>query len=1124
MTFAMKKFVYLLLLIALSLTATAQNIGADLQRVVRLSPAARANGAAVQNTALDTIVATLAYYGGMPDEEAAQALLSGPALLAHYSNNPTIREFLINEKLDLLLESYTPPPGFTIPDFIAAKSREAYLQTLAGAELFSRAGLVDLGKIRQTFTSPPSADFSLKAAANSAAGQSEIPSASLISNAIAGLSDWISRRAQEELTYTFLSKLQEDIQRNDLQFLFPKTSEFLPTLNLLNYKAILPSIRKAFTEDLNAIAFNLGQFLEAKNRVSYREPATYNVFLIYRILDLNMRDVPLADILSFTYSELERARIDTRCQIDLRMAKADTSNAAYQDILDAFDQYTSATDNLNDKFREANDLLSAQFFSPLLDAVEADGFAPERADDFIQRASDLFLPLDAEKLPLKNNYWETSKDPPATGIVKAWLRGQEAYEYYEAYPTLTRFDELFGPDATAFDPQERRAAGLTAVREVLAHRKVLNAYDKQLGRLIDARAQLIALRTEVSNQRLADSLAAVSLSDQKTALLADIDAELGVVAPNQQQALRLLRKITESILPEEKNAEALLSGTRKRLVDWVEEQGSSDSPLMQKLARGPIEAANLPPLQQAIDATDNAYNLLSDAVRRYSSNQADSLVRTYQNLTTFETVFGMAQQTFFLLSESNSNLFLDKRDMAIFQTNPSAKLLLAGIARERIGRVTNLGSLNADGLTDFLLDFSLYLSDFRASVRTKPTPGLTQQQFQRVKVVDFIASTIQSLLEAQILQNPSREGQTLSLAQRFPAFSKVPEVSHELNELFRLSTEGEYRYAVENLLNLVRLFDIIPDASKKQQRLTQRRDKLRAQIADYVVEQDESLRAIGLAAPSADKLQLDIDLDKRDEAKLMAYNRDFSAANSTLDREDAANSLLDLKVQRIREELQTVERKLEKLNPKQTDRFRKNVFRYGTFMADVAAANDASEFETALNTIALPPGSSQIKRTQQSSFELGAYFGAALSQERLVLPAGIDAPELEEEVFGAALFVPVGVSYSTNIGGNKSLTLFGSLIDLGAITAFRLEGRNSEGMEADVDRLPEFRPANIIAPGLHLMYNFPKSPFTLGFGVQDGPSVRKFTLAGETVQRDARSVRAMLTFSVDVPIFRFFNR
>lgn len=1120
----MHKFLPLLLLFA-SLTATGQNIGADLQRVLRLAPAARATGTPNDNPALDTIVLTLAYYGGMPDTERIEELFSGPELLAHYGTNPAIREFLLNENLSRMLEGYVPPEELTVPAFLATPNREAYLRSLAGSELFSRNGRIDLGKIRHTFTSPPNVSFDLQKAGASAAGRSRgIPTASLISNAIAGLSDWITRRAQEELTYTFLTQLREDLQRNDLNYLFPETSEFLPSLDLLNYKAILPSIRKAFTEDLNAVAFNLGRFLEEKNAASFRDPATYNVFLIYRILDLEMRDVPLADILAFTYAELERARIDTRTQIDLRMADADTDNPAYNDILVAFDRYIAANNNLNAQFSQASDLLSNQLFNPILDAVENEDLDAERADAFVDRAAGLFLPLDAADLPLKNNYWEVENDPPATGIVRAWLQGEEAYEYYEAYPTLTRFDELFGPAADAFSPQERRAAGLTAVREILAHRGELADYQQQLSTIIDAREQLIGLRTEIGNQRLADSLSRISVADQRAELLADIDAEMPTVRPDQQPALRLLRKITEGILPEAKNARSQLRSTRKRLTEWVEQQGNSTSPLMLKNLRGPVAAASLPPLQQAIDGTSTAFDDLAAAVRRYSSNQADSLVRAYHNLTTFETVFGMAQQTFFLLSDSNSDLFLDKGQMTIFQTNPAARNLLQGMARERIGRVPNIGKLNAAGATDFLLDFSLFLSDFRALPGKDAYEGLNAQQIRRIQAVTFIAQTMQSLLEAPILQNPTDENAAFSLIERYPAFSKVPEVSHELDELFRLTTEGEYRYAVDNLLNLLRLFEVIPSANKKQQRLTNRRDKLRGQIADFVVEQDEDLKAVGLAPPSASKLDLDLELDKRDAAKLTTYSQTYASATSDLEREDAANSLLDLKVQRIREELRVVERKLEKLNPRRTDQFRENLFRYGTFMADVAAADNANDFEAALNTMALPPGSSQIKRTRPSSFELGAYFGAALSQERLVLPAGIDAPELEDDVFGAALFVPVGVSYSRNIGGNKSITFFGSLIDLGAITAFRLEDRDDTPGAAQVERLPEFRPANIIAPGFHVMYNFPKSPFTLGLGVQDGPSVRKFTLAGQTVEREARSLRGMLTFSVDVPVFRFFNR
>ncbi|MEL7160699.1 MAG: hypothetical protein AAFN92_08065, partial [Bacteroidota bacterium] len=261
----MKKLLIVAGLLLSVVSGWGQNIGADLQRVLTLAPAASALNSPEHNPALDTIVLTLAYYGGMPDTAKVRELFAGPALLAHYRNNGPMREFLLNERLAQLLETYLPPAHLRLPPRMTGK-RDNFLQKLAGDELFSRDGKVDLGKIRQTFTTPPSADFNLKAAARAAASETPgLSTASLVGNALNGLSDWISRRAQEELTYTFLTKLREDIRRNDLDHLFPKTANFLPELDLLNYKAILPSIRKAFTEDLNAIAFNLGEFLEEKD-------------------------------------------------------------------------------------------------------------------------------------------------------------------------------------------------------------------------------------------------------------------------------------------------------------------------------------------------------------------------------------------------------------------------------------------------------------------------------------------------------------------------------------------------------------------------------------------------------------------------------------------------------------------------------------------------------------------------------------------------------------------------------------------------------------------------------------------------------------------------------------------
>ena len=1122
----MKKFYGFLSLLLILLHCTcvsAQNIGADLDRIVRHSESAREVGTSSKNPSLDTIVMTLAYYGGMPDQDKITALFSGSALLKHYANNPAIRSYLLDEKLDLLLEGYTPAQDMKIPAIIANEGRADFLEKLSGAELFSRNGTIDLGKIHETFSAPPATDQSLKAAAVGANTKPiGLSTSKLVGSALAGLSDWISRRAQEELTYTFLTKLREDLNRNDLNFLFPNTSEFLPSLDLLNYKAILPSIRKAFVEDLNAVAFNLGNYLDERDAGTFRDPIVYNIFLIYRILDLEMREVSMADILSFTYGELERTRIDTRCRIDLKMTKVDTTNPGYRAILTTFDNLIIATDTLNSRFQVSRDRLSDHQYDRLVTQVQKSGLEPEAQLPLYRKIRDAYFPVNDATLALKNNYWEVGGDPPATGIVHAWLRGLEPYEYYEAYPSVARYDDLFGPTAKKLKPDELRAAGLTAVREILAHRGKLTDYQVLLNDILTARKELVEISLDLEKKRDAQQRKALTFEARKLELQNDIEAEM---ASYNAPALRMLRKLIDEVPSGTKAAVERLIAVEDRFKEWVLKEGSSSSPYAAKMKLSPPQAAYFPPLQLSITNAETAFDDLLAAVESYSASQADSLVRAYHNLSTFETVFGMAQQVFFLLSAGQGDaFFVTNQQLASFQTNPSARKLLTGMGYERLSRVAELeGSFSSEGVTSFLLDFGLYLADFQSSSFDPAFKGIDPKVVRRIQAVSFITKTLESLLEAPIF-NPRKEmGKPVSLAGQYPAFADIPEVSRQLNEMFRLSQLGEYRYALDNLLELLKLFNVAPTASRREQKLTERRDELRGLIETYVVDQDADLKAVGLAPPTAEALPLLG--NSRDNVLLARYETELNTPGiDAYAREEASNGIRDLKIRRIQEELVVVQNKIKKLNPDRTDRFREKLFRYGTFMADVAKANNPTDFEAAVSSISLPVGSSQIKRNKPSSLELGAYFGAALSREHLVLPAGISAPELEEDAFGAALFVPVGFSYSRNIGGNKSLTLFGSFLDLGALTAFRLGSRNNDGDGATVDRLPEFRPANVIAPGLHLMYNFPKSPFTLGFGVQDGPSVRNFTLAGDNRVRDARSTRAMLTFSVDVPIFRFFNK
>lgn len=1110
----------LLLLTHFSTRVLAQNIGQDLRRVVELAPEVRQLRVGEASPALDEIVTTLAYYAAAPDTAAVRALFDGPALVTRYADNPGVRDFFVREQLDVYLQAYVPPPGLRLPGYLGADQRMAYLQKLPGNELFSRGGRVDLNRIRTAMAAPPVAEQGLKKAAAGARRADVAPTAQLIGNALAGLSDWISRRAQEELTYTFLTRLRDDISRNGLDHLFPETSDFLPRLDLLNYKAILPSIRKAFVADLGALAYNLGNYLDARYPGTFRDPVLYNVFLLYRMLDLDVRGVPLPEILGFVYGELEETRTDVRRRIDLRMAEFDATTPGYAAVQRAFDQVATNTDSLNARFRTALDKLSEDQYNRVADALDEAGLPEEDFFGFADQIEDIYGPVNDAELPLRSNYWEEdSPRAPAAGIVRAWLDGREAYEYYAAYPTLTRYDKFFGPDAKQLAPDQLRAAGLTAAREVLAQATALPKYQQLWEEVSKANMALARVRSKINERQRAVAVAQKSRDDLKTELLADIDAEYAF-AP--EAALAILRKLTEEVTPSRKGGRAELLAIRERLNAQVRAAGRSGSPLAAKL-RPPVRTSTyFPDVQQSIDRTAAAFQSLQNALTEYSAAHADSLVVQYHNLTTFETVFGMAQQVFFLLSDGERDgSFVPRRALGLLHTDPAARELFAGVARERLRLVSGLGQFSTPGLTDFLLDFGQYLADFQA------TPLLTEAfddptAARRVATVDFITQTLSALLSAPLLNPAGTPGQPKSLAERFPAFGKVPAIAGEINELFRQSESGQFRYAIDNLLELIRLFDLVPPASRKERRLRDRQRDLLGQIEAHVVrEPTPELATIGLALP--DGRALPAPENRRDQATLQTYQRQLATAGLSADeRADTEDAVRQLKIKRLQEQLLRVGDRLERLDSTRQDGYRNKLFRYGTFMADVAAATNAADFESALNSVALPVGSSQIKRNRPSSLELGAYFGAAISGEQLVLPAGVDVPELEETTLGAALFVPIGVSYSFNIGGRKSVTLFGSVIDLGALTAFRLEDRDAvEG--ARVDRLPEFRPANVIAPGFHVMYNFPKSPISLGVGVQDGPSVRNFTLDGSNTVRDARSVRGMVTLSVDVPIFRFFN-
>ncbi|MEM9931408.1 MAG: hypothetical protein AAF840_16450, partial [Bacteroidota bacterium] len=164
--------VYALLLLTFSLTPTtlkAQNIGRDIQFIIEKT--ANVNDLIEDPAALDKVVATLAYYSGMPDVDRVRQLLSGPVLLDHFQDNQPMLSFLAEEGLSDLLTTYQPPQDNPALAQLLGDRRNEFLKETEWEDLFKEDGDLDLEKIKAVYTDEQTTSFDLvEAAANAEAG------------------------------------------------------------------------------------------------------------------------------------------------------------------------------------------------------------------------------------------------------------------------------------------------------------------------------------------------------------------------------------------------------------------------------------------------------------------------------------------------------------------------------------------------------------------------------------------------------------------------------------------------------------------------------------------------------------------------------------------------------------------------------------------------------------------------------------------------------------------------------------------------------------------------------------------------------------------------------------------
>ena len=194
------------------------------------------------------------------------------------------------------------------------------------------------------------------------------------------------------------------------------------------------------------------------------------------------------------------------------------------------------------------------------------------------------------------------------------------------------------------------------------------------------------------------------------------------------------------------------------------------------------------------------------------------------------------------------------------------------------------------------------------------------------------------------------------------------------------------------------------------------------------------------------------------------------------------------------------------------------LFEYGTALAEMAEATNSKEVYEAIDRIAAPVGSSRIKKENVFSISLNSYGGVFIGKE------SIENVEDESTANNYGVSAPVGLAFSLGkiknrektLKGNKSLTLFISVIDIGAPVSFRFQNDT-------LDEIPSVSWKDIFAPGVQLIYGFGKVPISISAGWQTGPNLRKVS-SQYNEYLNSKYSRLSLGIYVDIPIFILARR
>ena len=190
-----------------------------------------------------------------------------------------------------------------------------------------------------------------------------------------------------------------------------------------------------------------------------------------------------------------------------------------------------------------------------------------------------------------------------------------------------------------------------------------------------------------------------------------------------------------------------------------------------------------------------------------------------------------------------------------------------------------------------------------------------------------------------------------------------------------------------------------------------------------------------------------------------------------------------------------------------------SLLKYGTFMATIVQAQNSDQVESAIEAFALPVGSYRTKRESLWNVSLNAYVGPFMGYEAI---NGLNSQQIKMwQLNSYGLTAPIGIAFNKGSSCDWSYSIFVSLVDIGAIAAFRFTGDSTS-------QVPTIHLADIISPGGFISIGTPW-PVSFNFGVQMGPNLHSVS---STVNSYSGAVyyRYSASICVDIPLLDFYTK